>query len=555
VKRALWIFGSLIVAGILMPRPTLAQLSTCGTITSCPAAASVNPSDKVPIVQNGTTKVATVNQFLAPGTITGPASSTVGDIATFNNTLGTMLSDSGVKAANIATSGANSNITSLSGLTTPLSLLQGGTAATSLGSGIINTGGILNLGQTHLVVYTVAPGSASASDKARADFVGNGVDDETACNDAVSAAGYTSSSEIILLPGTYTFGAACDIITAPGSIFMAEGTTVTGPTGSADTFTINLGQVTVPDFSKFYFGNIKTNSTGSAIRNYGNASNQYIGWQSIVGTSEKGNGYYADANTSDGGDGESVITLGVGFIGYTNYGIYLNSNTNIDTFVANSTNGMYLSHNNKGLYIVSNEVGDTINSNTWNLDVDATWSGSSVGIETNGIYDIFNVVVGGVTGGPNITLDSGAQYNIFTLTPLTLATGSGSIVNNSGEGNNFFNNIPFGYEPTFTCATGSPGAYTRQAGYYQQVGSLTYVSVDLAAGAGTCSGAVSVSLPFVTNAAIYQMFPAADATANTGLQCVATNSASTCTLKTYSGSNFAMGDILEMTGTYTQTLP
>jgi len=65
------------------------------------------------------------------GDVTGPSSSTDGNLVFFDGATGKIIKDSGVSASSFATAGANSNITSLTGLTTALGVLQGGTGATT----------------------------------------------------------------------------------------------------------------------------------------------------------------------------------------------------------------------------------------------------------------------------------------------------------------------------------------------------------------------------------------------------------------------------------------
>lgn len=83
-----------------------------------------------------------------PGTgdVTGPSSSTDGNVALFDGATGKIIKDSGAALSSKAASGANSDITSLNGLTTALSIAQGGTGATTASAALAALGCILDNG-------------------------------------------------------------------------------------------------------------------------------------------------------------------------------------------------------------------------------------------------------------------------------------------------------------------------------------------------------------------------------------------------------------------------
>jgi len=96
----------------LLAYPASAQIEyLCGLISNCPPANTLGPNDQVPVVQNGQTRVATVNQF--PARIFGPTTSTVGALALWGNTTASLL-DSAVMSGDctLSVSGEITCITS-----------------------------------------------------------------------------------------------------------------------------------------------------------------------------------------------------------------------------------------------------------------------------------------------------------------------------------------------------------------------------------------------------------------------------------------------------------
>lgn len=291
------------------------------------------------------------------------------------------------------------------------------------------------LGKTHLVTYTVAPSGASASDKLRADFIGNGTSDQTAVVAAVAAAKAVSSySKVIMLPGVYWFTAAADISGGNGFAFEASGTQVNGPgvqtstLSALDTFIIQNS-----NSARFKFGSIVTNSTGAAIHSLGGYIETEITWQSLDGTARNGYGILIDSRIALGGQGQSVNWLTGTHVENFNVGIALlkdgGTGANIDTYRVTAD---FIFNNNKGVY-VNSSAGNTINANVWNINIDASHNAGDVAFQTNGLYDEVNAIIGGLAAGShNFVLDSGAVVYL-NLTPVPLAATAGSIVDNSGN--------------------------------------------------------------------------------------------------------------------------
>lgn len=380
-------------------------------------------------------------------------------------------------------------------------IANGGTGATSLGTGLASSGGVFDLGKTHLVVYTVAPALASAADKARADYVGDGVNDQVAVNDAFAAAtATTGDAEVKMLPGTYAFSAPVNLVSSNcyGFYFEARGTNITGPGGSADTFVTKNCNNAV-----FHFGIINAPGTGSAIHDEGNHTHATMTWQALIGTSEQGNGLYIDATAT--GAAQSVNTYTGTEVDHFDDGINMASTTNIDTDIINVN---YIYNNNIGILVDSAESGNVINANTWNVNLDASWSSSAIAFKTNENYSFMNLVVGGLLpGGQNLQLDSGATSNIIDCTPANLCQ-NGGLVDTSG---NTTNNITAGL-PVSVLGGSLAGHFLKfgsTAGNYQQLvdggagGTDGAPSILIASGAtamgtsaiasGTCAAAVTAT--------------------------------------------------------------
>lgn len=246
-------------------------------------------------------------------------------------------------------------------------------------------------------------------------------------------------SLVKLQPGSYTSTVTVNFAFTAKSSFDAISTIWT-KTNSGDVFTINANQTVTPNNCEYIFGDIN-HANGSAIRSYGQFIQAYISWQGLYGTSRTGYGLYLDSDTADGGAAQSVITLDVGYIEEHEYGIYLSSNTNIDTITANTKHG-YIYKNDIGLYVRSQSSGNQINANVWNLNIDASDDSGDIAVKTNENYSRFNLIVGGI-GAWNILLSSydghSAQYNDLTnVRPTYLAYGSTYLSDSSSNNTNIY---------------------------------------------------------------------------------------------------------------------
>lgn len=367
-----------------------------------------------------------------PVTVIGPI--TPGDCTMFSST--TVLKDGGIPCP-----GSGGTLNLPNGTTATTQPLNDNTTKVSTDQFVQNQLAALNL---HLVVYTVAPSGASAADKARADFVGNGVGDQIAVNAAVTAAG-AGFSKVVMLPGTYNFSGTANISGSTGFIFEARGTIVNGPgVGGAatatDTFLIQNS-----NFAEYNFGAIKTNNTGTAaaIHSTGGYSETKLTWQQLDGTSRSGYGYFGDSTTA--GTSQSVNWITATHVQNFAKGIALiaaGSGANIDTyrvtadFIYNNVVGIFVSGNNSG--------SGQVNASVWNVNIDCHHTNGDIGFETNGFYEVINATLGPLAtldSGTctNIQLDSGATDEILNLTPQNIAVGSGSVVNNSGATNHVVN--------------------------------------------------------------------------------------------------------------------
>lgn len=301
---------------------------------------------------------------------------------------------------------------------------------------------------THLVVYTVAPSGASVADQQRADYVGDGVNDQTAVNAAVNAAKAVSSfSKVVMLPGVYNFSATALVGGGNGFIFEARGTKVNGPgvggsASSADAFGIQNS-----NWAEFNFGAIKTNNTGTAaaIHSTGNFSETKITWQSLDGTGRSGYGYFAD--TTSAGTSQSVNWITATHVQNFAKGIVLSavgSGAVIDTHVIDVS---YVYNNVVGIYEHAGSGGNINSIQYLNANIDCSHTNGDIAFETNSLYDFGNFTIGSTTTLDagicvNMQFDSGATANNFVVTPQSLAQLSGSITDNSGNTTNAINNLP-----------------------------------------------------------------------------------------------------------------
>jgi hypothetical protein len=289
----------------------------------------------------------------------------------------------------------------------------------------------------HLVVYTVVSSTASADDKKRADYIGDGANDQVAIQNAFAAAG-SSSAAVMVLPGNYIFSDTCNIPAGVNLYFYSEGATFNGPGGTKDTFYS-------PSMIRcnYYFGTINHTGTGSAIHLVQFANGSWITAQSIHGSSRQGKGIYVDASTT----GSSTSYIRLGWLDGFDKGLHFYSKTTIDTHV------VWLNYGFNCHWVIYDEtdVGASVQSNamTWNVNLDTAWAGSAAGfsgIWTNGADHVINGTLGSTVGGiygPNVKLDTAhgfaASGITLNLTPLRFAHESGNVVNSSGNADHIMN--------------------------------------------------------------------------------------------------------------------
>jgi hypothetical protein len=284
----------------------------------------------------------------------------------------------------------------------------------------------------HLTTYTVAPGSATKTDKTRADFAGDGVNDQVACLAAIMAAG-ANNAKVVWLPGSYVFGATLTIPHRDHFVIEARGTQITCPTGSANGIVFQGGVG-----NTFNFGAFLSNSAGVALllspagtSGNGIAESTFT-WEDMVGTAQTGTGLGMVNGAGTNGVGTNYFYGGT-ITGY-NKGVSVvatGGTTNIDTNVFNIN---YIYACNVCVY-ENGSGGSNVNAQTWNINIDASWSAGAIGFQTNGPFDLVNATIGPAVG-TNIQLDSGAADVTLAMTPRTLAATAGSVVDNSGNRTN-----------------------------------------------------------------------------------------------------------------------
>lgn len=291
----------------------------------------------------------------------------------------------------------------------------------------------------HLVVYTVAPSTASAADKMLADFVGDGVNDQIAVAAAIAAAG-NSNSMVEMLPGVFTFSAALTISNANNFVFHAEGTIVFGPGGSSDTFIIN-GAL---NGSRFRFGAILNSSTGAQIHVKAAASavnNAFISWSMLKGTSGShvGKGLFLDATAG----GMTVNSCEGGWISGFDKGVVMDATGTTNFIDTTHVKALFIFDCNTDIYGRSG-TGTKNNSNIWDVNVDPYINGA-VAVDIDHITDRFDPIIWG-DQAPNIAttfllkLQPGAAGNQFNGTPnIITAFGTSLISDASGSTTNTIN--------------------------------------------------------------------------------------------------------------------
>lgn len=322
-------------------------------------------------------------------------------------------------------------------------------------------------------------------------------DNGTPLQYAINSNNNSYPCRITMPAGSYSSTVTVNIEVGAYSIFDLAGVQW-NKTNIGDAFTINNGQTTTPDSSQFIFGKI-THINGSAIRSYGQFKDSYITWQEIIGTSRGGYGLYLDADTVDGGAAQSVLTIDVGFVYDEQYGIFLSSDTNIDTCIFNTKHG-FLYNNDIAVYVRSRSTGNQINTNKWKLNLDASVTGSDIAIKTNEKHSQFDLILGGI-GSHNIELGSydghSAQECDFTrCRPRVLSFGSPYLIDSSGNNTNEYPRI--GIAPITITVGSSP--FTYQNPYYQDM---------MVAITGGAASTVQLSSDGVT---FYQVYGGTDTT-------------------------------------------
>lgn len=327
------------------------------------------------------------------------------------------------------------NASNLTSGTVPVTRLSGTASALTAGNvttnanltgDVTSVGNATTLGKTHLVAYTVAPSGASAADKLRADFVGNGTSDQTAVAAAITAAGVTNAC-VLLLAGAFTFSAALTITGCNNFTLLAEdGVIIIGPTGTADTVVIN-GAL---NGSTFKFGTILTNSTGAAIHVTASASSVngiFIAWGRLQGTSHQGKGLFFDATTG----AMSVNKAEGGWISGFDKGVVMDASGTTNYVDTTQVKSLFIFDCNTIIYGRSGTARRN-NSNIWDVNIDPFINGA-VGIDIDHSFDRFDPVIWG-DQAPSIAttfllkLQSGASGNQFNGTPNPITTFGASLI-------------------------------------------------------------------------------------------------------------------------------
>ncbi len=444
------------------------------------AAAPVAQTSSVQNVVAGTSNAAGANRIIAGSQGTGTGIG--GDII--------------FQTAPAGSSGTAQNalVTALtvSHLGYPIALTASpGTNTTQLATTAFVQAGLLN-NNLHLVVFTVAPSGASAADKARADYVGDGTNDQTAVNSAVNAAKAISGySKVVMLPGVYNFSGTADVSGGNGFVFEARGTQVNGPgVGGAATATDTF-KIQNSNFAEFNFGAIKTNNTGTAaaIHSTGGYSETKVTWQSLDGTSRSGYGYFSD--TTSAGTAQSVnwitathvqnFAKGLAFISVGSGAAQDTFRITVD-YIYNNVIGIY-EHSGAGVAVQTNTF-------VYNVNLDCHHTNGDIGLQTNGLYDVINAVIGPIVtldSGTctNIQIDSGAANTVLNVTPEPLAATAGSIVDNSVGPTSLYNvgmipslltSVPSGQLVKWTANPGQLGNTGITLGTIGTINTLTYFS-------------------------------------------------------------------------------
>lgn len=280
--------------------------------------------------------------------------------------------------------------------------------------------------------WTVAPSLANAWTKLKSDFVGDGVNDQTAINSAYTSSigsPYGYNAKVILEPGIYTLSDKININCAVNGpvVVEAQGTTINGPgfgaTGAANTKdTIFIQDCTV---SRFDWGVVKSSGTNAqnAIHLVGFIQSVLTHQGIQCRSSHQGDGIYVDATS----EGSSVDQITGTDIDGCNNGIEIFDTTTEDTLRVTED---YIFNNNVDIY---EHGGAQPVANWWNVNLDCTWNCAAICMRTNSAYDVENIIMGVTPGCPGVQYDSGANQNILNETPQYQVYQASGVVDNSAN--------------------------------------------------------------------------------------------------------------------------
>lgn len=140
----------------------------------------------------------------------------------------------------------------------------------------------------------------------------------------------------------------------------------------------------------------------------------------------------------------------------------------------------------------------------------------------------------GLTGGTITTTGT-----IALSTPVTVANGG------TGDTGTAWST----FTPTITCGVGSVGSYTTQVGHYKTLGKTVWISVNVQAAIGTCTGGVMVaSLPVTSKTGINQVLSFLDATSGLSGYCYWQSNTTACGTGTAAGANPTGSDLIVASG-------
>lgn len=307
-----------------------------------------------------------------------------------------------------------------------------------------NAAASLVMDSIHVVKFTVAPFAAPTADKSRADYVcsangANQVEIMAAINAAKTQAGALGMCWIDILPGEYVLSAAIVVPPLLKSVIVATGTVMSSSSTTADFWNFDGCS-----HCRFHLGYHNTATSGAGIHvnptTVGWAEN-VVSWQGLDGPGAGGvgnlgyglriqNGTYGSSASRYIGTAVAGLTKGIS-VEAANTGANIDTNVYDINFIRDCAVSVY-EHGTGAT---------TINAATWNINVEASYSGA-IAIQTNGQKNNFNAIIYGAAGGTIIQLDSGATDNTFATLPNILDDfGSSFVVDNSGNTTNRYGAI------------------------------------------------------------------------------------------------------------------